>query len=369
MQAERRQFLDWMTGAFLSVSSVSFAQTAKPEVARTFNPSVGQWKTFDVTTRVNLLKPHGKTRLWVPIPGLTTGWQKTVANSHSSNGNTRVHRDTLEGTLMIFSEFDASVDNPYIEITSRVMTQNRSLEQTEALKPEHPNALKHFVRATRLIPTDGIVLQTALEITQSAKTDLEKVSAIYEWVVLNAWRDSTVMGCGEGDIQSMLVTGNLGGKCADINALFVGLCRAVGIPARDVYGLRVAPSAFGYKELSANPSKLQSAQHCRAEVYVQGRGWLAMDPADVTKVMRQETAEWIRQPLHPVVAPVYKGLFGGWEGNWIGLNTAHDVLLPQFSRQRISFLMYPVAEDEEGRLDSYAPDHFQYRITSQEVTS
>ncbi|NBW53834.1 MAG: transglutaminase, partial [Betaproteobacteria bacterium] len=62
MQAERRQFLDWMTGAFLSVSSVSFAQTAKPEVARTFNPSVGQWKTFDVTTRVNLLKPHGKTR-------------------------------------------------------------------------------------------------------------------------------------------------------------------------------------------------------------------------------------------------------------------------------------------------------------------
>jgi transglutaminase-like putative cysteine protease len=79
------------------------------------------------------------------------------------------------------------------------------------------------------------------------------------------------MGCGEGDIQSMLVTGNMGGKCADINALFVGLCRAVGIPARDVYGLRVAPSAFGYKELSANPSKLQSAQHCRAEVYVQGK--------------------------------------------------------------------------------------------------
>jgi len=94
-----------------------------------------------------------------------------------------------------------------------------------------------------------------------------------------------------------------------------------------------------------------------------------MDPADVTKVMRQETAEWLRQPLHPVVAPVYKGLFGGWEGNWIGLNTAHDVLLPQFSRQRISFLMYPVAEDEEGRIDSYAPDHFQYRITSQEVIS
>jgi transglutaminase-like putative cysteine protease len=219
-----------------------------------------------------------------------------------------------------------------------------------------------------LIPTDGIVLQTALEITQSAKTDLDKVRAIYEWVVLNAWRDPAVLGCGEGDIQSMLATGNLGGKCADINALFVGLCRAAGVPARDVYGLRVGASAFGFKELSANPAKLQSSQHCRSEVYVNGKGWLAMDPADVAKVMRQETAEWVRDPHHPVVEPVYKGLFGGWEGNWIGFNTAHDVLLPQFSRHRISFLMYPVAEDEEGRFDSYTPDHFQYRITSKEVT-
>ena len=47
-------------------------------------------------------------------------------------------------------------------------------------------------------------------------------------------------GCGVGDIRAMLETGNLGGKCADLNALFVGLARAAGIPARDVYGVRVA---------------------------------------------------------------------------------------------------------------------------------
>ena len=54
----------------------------------------------------------------------------------------------------------------------------------------------------------------------------------------------------------MLETGNLGGKCADLNALFAGLCRSVGVPARDYYGLRVAPSAFGYRELGGNPSDL-----------------------------------------------------------------------------------------------------------------
>jgi len=365
MHFHRRHFL--LSSAFAACNVPVFAQSSADQNRKDFSPVAGQWRTFDVTTRVNILNKNGATKVWLPLPGLNTAWQRTLSNSHSSNGNTRIHKDVFEGTLMLFSEFDASVDKPFVEITSRVATQNRNWTQAEPFKAEHPNTLKHYTRSTQLIPTDGIVLTTAKEITHSAKTDLDKVHSIYDWVVLNAWREPKVKGCGEGDVQTMLETGNLGGKCADINALFVGLCRAVGVPARDVYGIRLAPSAFGYKELSGKAEKLQSAQHGRAEVYLNDKGWVAMDPADVAKVMRQETPDWLRSPEHPVVNPVYKGLFGGWEGNWMGFNTAHDVLLPQFSRKRISFLMYPVAEDEEGRLDSYSPDDFQYRIMSQEA--
>ena len=49
-----------------------------------------------------------------------------------------------------------------------------------------------------------------------------------------------------------------------------------------------------------------------------------MDPADVTKVMRQETTEWIKDAGHPLVTPVRKALFGSWEGNWMGYNSASD---------------------------------------------
>ena len=42
-------------------------------------------------------------------------------------------------------------------------------------------------------------------------------------------------------------TGYLGGECADLNALYVGLARAAGLPARDVYCIRVAKSGLGYK--------------------------------------------------------------------------------------------------------------------------
>ena len=198
---------------------------------------------------------------------------------------------------------------------------------------------------------------------------MAKARALYDWVVANAWREPQVRGCGEGDIKTMLETGNLGGKCADINALFVGLCRAVGLPARDVYGLRLVPSAFGYKELSGNPSSLKGAQHCRAEVYLQAHGWVAMDPADVAKVMRLETPEWLKRTDHPVVAPVYRHLFGGWEGNWLGWNTAHDLQLPGAQEGVLNFLMYPIAETDEGRVDSYTPDAFRYTISAREITA
>ena len=70
---------------------------------------------------------------------------------------------------------------------------------------------------------------------------------------------------------------------------------------------------------------------------------------------------------HPVVQPVYRGLMGGWEGNWLGWNTAHDVSLPGSEEGPLGFFMYPVAENEQGRFDSYAPDSFKYQITAREI--
>jgi transglutaminase-like putative cysteine protease len=70
----------------------------------------------------------------------------------------------------------------------------------------------------------------------------ERLRAIYDWVVDTTWRNPDTPGCGLGDIKAMLESGNFGGKCVDINGLMVGLARAAGIPARDVYGIRVADS-------------------------------------------------------------------------------------------------------------------------------
>ncbi len=339
------------------------------DAARHFDPRPSDWRTFDVVTRVQLADQAGGSTVWLPVPSLDTPWQRTQDISWtSSGGEVRVTTGGDTGAKVLVARFDAAAAQPTVTLTTRVQTRNRGIDWA-ARDPvaTAPADLRRWVQPSALITTDGIVRKVALQIVDGAATDREKVQRIYDWVIVSTYREPKVRGCGVGDIRTMLETGNLAGKCADINALFVGLCRAAGVPARDIYGVRLVPSAFGYRELGGNPASLKGAQHCRAEVHLKGHGWVAMDPADVTKVMRQETPEWIKDAGHPVVAPVRRALFGSWEGNWMGYNSAADVALPGAKQGKLGFFMYPQAETAAGALDPYAPDVFAYQITAREI--
>ena len=365
---DRRSLLK--AGVAALAPALPFAAQAQE---RRFAPQVGPWRSFELTTSVTVAETKGPTRLWLPIPDVDTDYQKPLDNSWTTNASSaKVVADPVRGVRMLYAEFPAGPSAPVLTLTSRLQTRNRAVDwgQKSATVETDPALLRANLAATELLPTDGIVRKTALEATKGATTDLDKTRAIYQWVVANAHREPTTRGCGAGDIKAMLETGNLGGKCADLNAVFVGLCRASGVPARDVYGLRLAPSAFGYKELGANPANLKGAQHCRAEVFLKGYGWVAMDPADVLKVMRQETPDWIKDTRHPVAAPVMAGLFGSWEGNWVAWNTAHDISLPgTTAKGSLPFLMYPNGENAGGRFDELSPDTFRYTISAREITA
>ena len=89
----------------------------------------------------------------------------------------------------------------------------RSISPLPGETPKAQTAeLDHFLRSTKLLPTDGIVKATATEITRGAKTDIEKAHAVYEWIVDNTFRDPKTRGCGHGDIRFMLESKDLSGK-------------------------------------------------------------------------------------------------------------------------------------------------------------
>lgn len=125
---------------------------------------------------------------------------------------------------------------------------------------------------------------------------------------------------------------------------------------------------MGYKSLGASSENVTKAQHCRAEVYLAGYGWVPVDPADVRKVVLEEPPG--NRPLDDeMVKKARARLFGSWEMNWTAYNFAHDIALPGSNGAAIGFLMYPHAETANGRLDPLDPDGFKYEIASRETAS
>jgi transglutaminase-like putative cysteine protease len=360
----RRDFLR-STAAFSA--TLAFAKAGRLLAS---GATIDHWRTFEVTTRVEVLKTSGATRIWLPAALISEfSFQKTLSRTfHSEGGTAKLVESKPDALGIIVAEFPSGV-RPILTLTSRITTKNYfvDLSATSNAPKEDPADLAYFLRPTRLLPTDGIVKATATEITSDAKTDVEKARAIYGWIVDNTFRNPKTRGCGVGDIRFMLESRDLGGKCADLNALYVGLARAAGLPARDVYGIRVGKSEIGYKSLGASSENVTKAQHCRAEVYLSDYGWVPVDPADVRKVVLEESPG--NRPLDDeMVKNARERLFGFWEMNWMAYNFAHDVVLPGSNGAPVGFLMYPQAETAEGRLDSLDPDNFRYEITSKETT-
>jgi transglutaminase-like putative cysteine protease len=358
----RREFLRLTAVAAPAVGIGTRALLAQSAAA-------SRWRTYEVTTSVQVLKTAGPTRIWLPQPlAEETSFQRTLLSDvHCDGGRTSFHEDRRAGLKMLVAEFPAGKP-AVLKTTQRVSTRNWSiaLGDSSAKQRPLPGNAAEFLQGTRYVPTDGIVKAKAGEITRGATTDVEKTHAIYTWIVDNTHRDPKVRGCGVGDIRPMLETGDLGGKCADLNGLFVGLVKASGIPARDVYGIRLGPSDLGCRSLGTSSDRVEKAQHCRAEVFLAEFGWVPMDPADVRKVMLEEPPGNLDRSDPKVQAAEHR-LFGSWEMNWMAYNYAQDVALPGSSGPPLHFFMYPQAETGEGRLDCLDPVNFQYELTSREL--
>ncbi len=318
------------------------------------------WRRFELTTRITLSDPRSPADLWVPLAQTLGGYQRAETPHWTTDGQTSgIVRDERYGAPMLRVGWQDGTGPHTAEIVQVVATRDRPGDKRADIDRSERT---FWLQPTESLPTDGIVRATAERITAGVEGDRARLRALYDWVVDKTFRDPATRGCGAGDIRTLLESGRLGGKCADINGLMVGLARAAGIPARDVYGIRTADSRQ-FACLGAN-GVVSGAQHCRAEAYVEGAGWLPLDPADVRKVVLEA-----KLPVDaPAVTLLRERLFGGWEGNWVGYNHATDLTLPGAPRAMNStFLMYPCAVTPNGEADCLDANGFRYEIRSREV--
>lgn len=310
---DRHEFLSLSGAAALAAVAPDF--TTKASAAElSAPPTDAPWRTLEVVTDVVIWPQDVPAKLWLP-QYCDTEYQRTRDIRSAGNpAKTGIYRDPKYGAPAFFAQWDDRSAAPKLQVTNLITTYNRSVDRTRSGERNSVprEELDLFLQVTPHIPLGGNVRDTASKIAPNASADtLMRARAIYEWIVENTYRDLKVIGCGTGDIRFMLESGNLGGKCADLNALFVGLARSVGIPARDVYGVRAAASAT-WKSLGKS-GDLTTAQHCRAEFYHPNLGWIPVDPEDVKKVVLEEEKDRLLPLDDPRVKLAHQTLFGYWD--------------------------------------------------------
>lgn len=332
---------------FLSfIFSISFAFAAnKVELSEHYEPKLG---------------PQGGD-LYLPVPLQKTEYQTVLSEKFEGNADS-VQHETVKMS---------SAPDTYIEVLHAHWKKGdkaqlkviRTIEISDRKEDVNPAPYDdYFLKPSEHVQTDGIVAKTARKITHGLQGEDKKALAIYNWIVDHTLRDPATRGCGLGDVKTLLESGNLKGKCADLNSLFVGLARASGIAAREVWGLRVAPGQW-QKILGAGSSDVTKAQHCRAEYYSHAkRGWVAVDPADIQKLILDGKME----ATDPDVLRMRKVLFGSWEGNWIAFNSGRDFYLYD-KKNKINYLMYPQLVSNSYKPDGMDPLEVQYHFVSKWV--
>ena len=244
----RREFLGAMAVAPLAIGT----QPASP-VRR----------TFEITTRIELPEEHDAAiALGAVAAGRGRHRIKSIAATRwaATPTRSRVVRLPGSGTAVAVAEWGHMMPRADLR-GDRSRRDHESPGRAVAIerREAHRRIWPPISKPAALIPIDGIVKETADAITRGHRTPLAQARAIYDWIVEHTVRDPEVKGCGLGDIRWMLETKNLRGKCADLNALFVGLSRAAGLPARDL--LRPARGAV---DAVSQPGPRRRQRHHRA---------------------------------------------------------------------------------------------------------
>jgi len=358
----------------LSAVLASLAATAKP-VTRTFHVHYA----FDI--RYDAVGYPAK--LWNPIPFNSPYQQVRSLTFHGTYDRFNLNRDNAYDADTLYAEWNMSSRPKKLAIDMVVQTQDRSvplktIEEASTKNLPFPDTVKAYLQPTMHIPTDGIIRGVAQRIVGKNTDRFAKVKAIYNWCTSHTFRDSKVIGCGSGDVNKMVTQnevedvyqhGYYGGKCTDLSSLFVALLRAAGIPAREVFGIRLGKSHLSKALGKSDPegfATISTWQHCRAEYYIPGAGWIPADPADITKLELVEK----RKYNDPKVQELNRKYLHSWEMNWIGFNHGRDfVLAPKPEQYPLNMFGYPYGEVEDEVLDYYDPSRFAYTITSQEIPS
>ena len=294
--------------------------------------------------------PAQKTQLWIPYPLSDRDQLITDITVSGDYDSSAVYSDQKYSTPILYAQWDKNA-------ASRKLTLSFHVIRQEVIRRDFPTKegawnradFARYLAPTSLGPIDGNVKKLADTITKGKTTILAKAKAIYDWTCSTMFRDPTTRGCGSGNVCKLLK--RPGGKCTDIHSVFVALCRAAGVPAREVFGVRL-----GKKD----QQDITGWQHCWAEFYLPGYDWVPVDPADVRKMM----LKYNLQQNDEKTLKYKKYFWGAWDQYRVKLAMGRDIVLnPPQKGKPLNTFGYPFAQVNGKTLDWLDADSFKYKFT------
>ncbi len=278
--------------------------------------------TFSYTATLPAI-PEGarNVAIWIPYPA-DDAHQRISNVKLVGPGRPKIAKDPATGNRYASFAVDAHRSGPLeVSLTFDVVRTEyvaRAFAKADNLpvRKDDPE-LARFLQPDRLVPLDARVRQLSQEVTAGKPNDLAKAHAIYDYVVSTMKYDKSGEGWGRGDIAWACDAKR--GNCTDFHALFIGLTRAAGIPARFSIGF---PLPGDKKEGEV------AGYHCWAEFWLSGYGWVPVDASEAAK--------------HPEKKEYF---FGAHDENRVQLTTGRDLRLqPPQQGDPLNFFVYPYVE-------------------------
>ncbi len=294
-------------------------------------PADAKERAGRVTFTVAYTLPEGaqELRLWMPY--VTSNNHQAVSDVEVTGNfdDAQIYYEPENGNVVLYGVWSAPAAGVATLTYAFDITRSEMMRDAfPEAEPPMPTHATQYLGATSLGPVTGKVPTKAQEITAGLETVQARARAIYDYIVETGARDGEVHGCGVGDVNSLL--DDLRGKCVDLSSVFVALARSIGIPAREIFGTRIAAAG-----------DITGAYHCRAEFYLPGYGWVPVDPSDVRKLMLNEDL-----PLDdPQVQAAAEYYFGHQTETYVDFHTGRDIELnPVQDASALNYFMYPYAE-------------------------
>jgi transglutaminase-like putative cysteine protease len=308
--------LAWLLyGAAIPALALALGDAGAAETPKT--------RDFDFTYKAkvtDLPADARKVDLWIPMP-VSDALQEVTVTGISSPVPYAVTKDGRFGNSVLHLEVaDPKQADIALEMNVRVRRKeslHHDLPTGRPAKAAIPAEVEPWLKPDRLVPLDDTIKSLARMVTAGKKNDLAKARAIYDYVEKTLSYDKSGTGWGNGDIYWACDAKR--GNCTDFHALFIGLSRAVGIPAKFEIGFPI-PADRGQGEIAG--------YHCWAEFYLRGYGWVPVDASEGWK--------------HPDKKEYF---FGALDENRVQLSIGRDVVLsPPQAGPPLNYFVYPYVE-------------------------